>query len=155
MAWVWKWEKMNVSLNVSQYVAEAFLHHRQGLKENEKGGQLFVDLTRADGLWLVQASEPNLSDSSGRHWLSLDQSRCSKEIEIANKKGLRLIGYWHTHPEKNPKISPKDIESFKRFSKENIDNLRSPLVVIVGTCATNAWIVNEILIEQAYVVSKT
>lgn len=152
IAWVWEWPGMDVSLNISKAVAEIFFHYRQHAEENERGGQLFVDLTNEDGLWLVDASKPHLDDCSGLNWLSLNQSRCTGEIEIANGKGLRLIGYWHTHPEEHPNISAQDIKSFKKFSKKNINYLQNPLVVIVGRSSTNAWIVNETVVEQARMI---
>lgn len=132
LAWIWEWEKLRVKLKVTKSVADIFLDCRQDLGENERGGQLFVDVSQSDGLWLSRATLPHKNDRSGTTWLSLDQSRCKEEIKIANKQGLRLVGYWHTHPELIPNLSPQDIRSFREFSITNSKYLSCPLAIIVG-----------------------
>ncbi|WP_407324434.1 Mov34/MPN/PAD-1 family protein [Acinetobacter pittii] len=143
LAWIWEWENLSVRLKVDKNVADIFLHFRQDLGGNERGGQLFVDINQSDGLWLSRATLPNKMDRSGTTWLSLDQNRCKEEIKIANKQGLRLVGYWHTHPELIPNLSPQDIKSFREFSQKNSKYLSCPLAVIVGngteTNSIRAW----------------
>ena len=54
-----------------------------------------------------------------------------------------LVGYWHTHAELTPNLSPQDIKSFREFSRNNINSLPNPLAVVVGNGSTGdtirAW----------------
>ncbi|EQB2600303.1 Mov34/MPN/PAD-1 family protein [Aeromonas salmonicida] len=79
------------------------------------------------------ATPPHRNDRAGRSWLELDAGRCRQEIESANAQGLRLVGYWHTHPQTIPAISLTDIESFSRFAAHHIQDLPHPIAIIVGT----------------------
>jgi hypothetical protein len=105
---------------------------RQRFWEKERGGQLFADVSRPDGVWLALATPPHPADSAGRSWLVLDPERCRREIEHANANGLRLIGYWHTHPQRVPSLSAQDSTSFHRFAQRYRKDLPHPLAVIVG-----------------------
>ena len=142
--WMWHWSDLEVTLHVDNSVASFFENHRQEQGGHERGGQLFVDITRPDGLWLVEASGPHPDDKSGPTWLEMNLKRCREEIEKANARGLRLIGYWHSHPENVPALSGQDIRSLKKFSQHNADQLPNPLAVIVGRSLSSegirAWI---------------
>lgn len=132
IAWKWTWPSIDVELLVSQNVADIFNLYRQN-KGVEQGGQLFIDPFNRKGVVLVEASIPHPNDRAGRAWLELDEVRCKQEIIRANAKGLRLIGYWHTHPQRIPRISSEDLNSFFNFSKKYSKELPYPLAVIVGT----------------------
>ncbi|MEH8952982.1 Mov34/MPN/PAD-1 family protein, partial [Klebsiella pneumoniae] len=86
-------------------------------------------------------------------WLELNNDRCRTEIENANRKGLRLVGYWHTHPQAVPHISGTDIASFARFARQNARDLPHPVAVIVGTSPSStgikAWIFREGRYQEA------
>lgn len=86
------------------------------------------------------ATHPHPADRAGWSWLELDADRCRVEIEEANTTGLRLVGYWHTHPQVSPKISTADIASFTALENRNSGGLRSPLAVIVGNPTHHAGI---------------
>ncbi|MCU1024158.1 Mov34/MPN/PAD-1 family protein [Stenotrophomonas maltophilia] len=72
------------------------------------------------------------TDRAGRTWLELNPERCSLEIAQANAGGWRLVGYWHTHPQVEPMISPTDVASLVRFAATHSVTLPFPLAVIVG-----------------------
>jgi hypothetical protein len=132
IAWRWRWPMVDSELPVSLAVATVLGRHRQRRWGVERGGQLFVDLGNPDGLVLTLATPPHLADRAGRTWLELDANRCLDEIERANALGLRLVGYWHTHPQSIPVISCADIQSFSAFSDRYAQELANPLAVIVG-----------------------
>lgn len=150
----WRWDFFDVTIIVSDLVADTFKRYVQSAKDFERGGQLFVDLTMSDGLWLVEASSPHPDDTAGVDWLHLNQERCTAEIINANQRELRLVGYWHTHPENIPTISPQDVMSFRNFSAVNSTYLQNPLVVVVGRRSVNAWIVTKAHIEKAKLLSE-
>lgn len=143
LALEWRWKTLDVELKVSTEVVDIFFSHQQKLKEDEKGGQLFIDTSMSDGLWLTVATPPHNADCSGPTWLELDANRCMQEVFEYQNQGLVLVGYWHTHAEVTPNLSPQDIKSFREFSRNNINSLPNPLAVIVGNgnnCDTiRAW----------------
>lgn len=131
--WHWIWPGVETELMVSRSVSDVFSSYRQNNSSVEKGGQLFVDPTYPSGMLLSFATIPHYADRAGRTWLELDAERCREEIENANEQGLRLVGYWHTHPQVIPQISSTDILSFTRFSQRYAQELPYPIAVIVGT----------------------
>jgi hypothetical protein len=143
IAWQWTWPGVDTHLLVSQDVASLLESYRQRRFDVERGGQLFVDPSSANGLVLALATPPHGADRAGRAWLELNPCRCREEIERANAIGLRLVGYWHTHPQSIPMISPTDIRSFSRFAAHYTQDLPHPLAIIVGTSSSpegiKAW----------------
>ncbi|KWS62527.1 MULTISPECIES: Mov34/MPN/PAD-1 family protein [Pseudomonas syringae group] len=143
IAWRWSWPKIDTHLLVSQDVASLLDSYRQRRFDVERGGQLFVDPSNANGLILALATRPHVDDRAGRTWLELNARRCREEIERANAMGLRLVGYWHTHPQCIPMISPTDIGSFSRFAAHYTQYLPHPLAIIVGNSSSpegiRAW----------------
>jgi len=132
IAWRWRWPWVASELLVAQAVADVLSSHRQRGRGVERGGQLFVDPTSPAGLLLALATHPHRLDRAGKSWLELNEKRCREEIESSNAKGLRLIGYWHTHSQTIPVISPTDIGSFSRFAARYTHKLPHPLAIIVG-----------------------
>ncbi|MBX9763861.1 MAG: Mov34/MPN/PAD-1 family protein [Pseudomonadaceae bacterium] len=143
IAWQWSWPGVDTHLLVSQDVASLLERYRQRRFDVERGGQLFVDPASAAGLVLALATPPHRDDRAGRTWLELNAHRCRDEIERANAAGLRLVGYWHTHPQSIPMISPTDVESFSRFAARYTQDLPHPLAIIVGNSSSpegiKAW----------------
>ena len=146
LAWTWQWEGIGTALLVSVDTAALLGSYRQGYWRCERGGQLFGDISDASGIWLV-VSRPHPADTAGRTWLELDHHRCLAEIEEANRRGFRLIGYWHTHPQRVPRASGRDRASFARFSEIHKESLPNPIAVIVGRSLSyrgiRAWSVRE------------
>ena len=128
----WYWPDIQTGLLVSASVMETLSSNRQSFWGSERGGQLFVDPTFPSGLLLALATLPHKSDRAGRNWINLDHKRCREEIERENAKGLRLVGYWHTHPETAPNLSQQDISSFVSQSQCERSQLPNPIAVIVG-----------------------
>jgi hypothetical protein len=150
--WVWTWPEFAASVRVPGEVDALWRSHRQGGADPERGGQLFVDARDAQGLYLGCATPPHGRDRSGHHWLELDARRCRAELRAAERMGLQLLGYWHTHPEPVPHVSPQDTASFREFTRRNGSTLPYPVCVIVGQSAVRAWSIRESqVIEARYV----
>lgn len=147
VVWKWHWPALNSELLVGGQASGIFEQYRQNQGAHERGGQLFVDPANPGGLLMSWASSPHPDDRSGRTWLELNAERCRAEIEQANTQGLRLVGYWHTHPQSIPQISATDIVSFVRFANRYRDALPQPVAVIVGTSPSDdgikAWLFRE------------
>lgn len=151
IAWQWSWPGVNTNLLVSEEAASLLESYRQRRFDVERGGQLFVDPSSATGLVLSLATPPHRDDRAGRTWLELNACRCKEEIERANAAGLRLVGYWHTHPQNIPTISPIDIRSFSRFAANYIKDLPHPLAIIVGNSNSQEGIKAWSFREEGYV----
>ena len=136
LAWCWQWPELNVTLLVDTQTATMWRDQRQRWFQHERGGQLFADISKPEGIWLT-ASPPHPADVAGYRWLEYDASRCHAEVAEANQGGLRLIGYWHTHPQRIPRLSPRDRVSFQKFADCHRDTLPNPIAVIVGTSDTH------------------
>lgn len=132
IAWRWILPSLGPELLVSRSVANVLGRNRQLGDATERGGQLFVDPNNSSGLLLALATPPHRSDRAGKSWLELDAERCRQEVICANDLGLRLVGYWHTHPETFPALSPADVGSFSRFTRRHALDLPHPIAVIVG-----------------------
>ena len=131
--WSWRWPNINAELLMSKAASDVFAYERQLNGMTERGGQLFVNPIHPCGIVLSLATPPHPADRAGRTWLELNAERCMKEIKDANQQGLRLIGYWHTHPQSIPQISPTDISSFSKFAQRYAQELPHPVAIIVGT----------------------
>lgn len=107
--------------------------HRQTLlREHERGGQLFLRNRSLTTISIDHATPPHPADRATRSSLILDHARCATEIRIANAKGLWLVGYWHTHPESQPRISSADINSMRQSLASDGYQLTAMLALVVG-----------------------
>ena len=135
----WHWPSLKIDLLIAKAVIDIFTENRQTKNNKERGGQLFIDLSFPKGLLVAVATPPHPKDYATTHSLFLDSARCCEEIKFFNDKGLRLVGYWHTHPELDPLLSSQDLRSFQKFSNENSNKLPYPLAVIVGLSRLRVW----------------
>ncbi|MGH8156978.1 MAG: Mov34/MPN/PAD-1 family protein [Rhodanobacter sp.] len=130
--WQWTWAELEVELLVSNHVATVLRRQRQPPGGIERGGLLFVDPNDPSGLVLVRATPPHPADRAGEHSIIMDEMRCAQEIDKANSDGLRLIGFWHSHPENFPDLSPVDIKNFRSLGQRSHLDLPWPVAIIVG-----------------------
>lgn len=137
---MWHWPTLGIELIVPPSIASVFDTHRQRFFQKERGGLLFVDLRDPRGLLLASASPPHPADRAGWFELVIDEHRGRAEIEHANAKGLRLIGYWHTHPQNTPELSMADLASFRALAAGNPIDLPLPVAVIVGRSSSKEGI---------------
>lgn len=130
--WRWIWDELGVEIHVSNAAATAMKRHRQPLGGVERGGLLFVDPGHPVGLVLTRVTPPHSADRASEHSLIMDPARCAREICKANLEGLRLIGFWHSHPEEVPNLSAIDISNFRSLARRNAVDLPWPVAIIVG-----------------------
>lgn len=147
IAWVWRWPTLSVELLVTDEAAAILRSGRQPIGANERGGQLFVSTSDHRGLILASVSLPHPDDDASECTLKLNEQRCSDEIAQANANGMRFIGFWHSHPEDVPGLSPRDLSSFQSFGRKNATSVPWPVAVIVGRSETpegiKAWSIRE------------
>lgn len=156
-AWSWHWPNRDIVLRVPVDVVGIWRQHRQALWQRERGGQLFAAAAASGDLVLVLATPPHPSDRSSWGWLELDATRCQAEVTAANKAGHRLVGTWHTHPQRVPHLSPTDRKTLTASARINEGVLPASLAVIVGYGAgeesIRAWRVDAHSVEEGLVHS--
>lgn len=86
-------------------------------------------------VYIESITEPLPKDRRGRACFFLRDKGHQKFVDRVFKESRgtkRLVGAWHTHPEKNPSPSSADYRGWNRLIKHNPDF--APLVfIIVGT----------------------
>jgi integrative and conjugative element protein (TIGR02256 family) len=121
-------------IELTSSVVELLVSFRQTRwREVERGGLLFANPDHFDRVVVDVASPPHPNDLATRNSLALNHDRCMAEIRRANKAGRWLVGYWHTHLEKHPRISPVDRASFDHNLRAGGHQLSALLAVLVGT----------------------
>jgi integrative and conjugative element protein (TIGR02256 family) len=100
-------------------------------KAKEAGGQLFAKFDSADTI-IVEATTPKLLDKRTRYGFKPNRMLQKLEIYDRYRKGLHFVGDWHTHPEKYPSPSDKDISDMAECFNLSIHNLRAFVMVIMG-----------------------
>jgi len=108
-------------------------HKQWGFLSRERGGLLFLRHEPQDRIYVSQATAPHKRDKSTRTSLVLDPKRCSDEIRSANERELWFVGYWHTHPERLPRISSHDLIAFENCLASPAVGISAMLAVIVGS----------------------
>ena len=117
----------------SDVVLEHFKSHRQvRVWDREAGGQLFA---RIDGarIIVVEATGPRRGDRRTRTLYVPDRKVERFEIEDRFRLGLHFVGDWHTHPEKIPYPSDRDINSIGESVLKSGHNLKGFVLAVVGT----------------------
>lgn len=151
-AWSWHWPSREIMLRVPVDVVSVWRQHRQALWQRERGGQLFAEVSESGELVLAAATLPHPCDRSSWGWLELDAGRCQAEVTDANMVGHRLVGTWHTHPQRVPNISATDRKTLTASARINEGILPASLAVIVGygvdDVSIRAWRVDAHSVEE-------
>jgi integrative and conjugative element protein (TIGR02256 family) len=98
----------------------------------EGGGQLFAKFIGTD-IIIVEATTPKILDKRTR--CGFKPNRMLQQIEIwdRHRKGLHFVGDWHTHPEKVPRPSGRDIIDMAECYQLSTHVLRAFIMIIIGT----------------------
>ena len=128
-------EELQVLLKTE--VVDSFREHLQSESYNPEACGVLVGSTSIDfESYTVESISPPLpKDLRGRTFFFLKDKGHQKFVNQLFKESegtQRLLGAWHTHPEKNPSPSSSDYKGWNKLIKKNPDF--SPLIfVIVGT----------------------
>jgi integrative and conjugative element protein (TIGR02256 family) len=116
-------------------VLEKFSRHRQlRFWQREAGGQLFG---RLDGsrITVLEATGPRRTDRRTRTTYIPDRRAEQREIDDRFDRGMHFIGDWHSHPEKIPLPSYRDISSLDDTVRRSNHSMLAFVLVIVGQLA--------------------
>lgn len=87
----------------------------------------------ADGcVEINKVTGPYSTDRRRRTALRLDHTRCRADIAVHYEQGLHFVGYWHTHPEPDPKLSGIDERALTRNLRSGGLEIERMIAVVVG-----------------------
>jgi integrative and conjugative element protein (TIGR02256 family) len=101
-------------------------------RKAEAGGQLFAHITPAE-ITVTKVTGPRPSDKRGRYYFEPDRRAEQREIGAMHKRDLHYVGDWHTHPERVPSPSERDIRSIDECARKSGHGLRAFVLILVGT----------------------
>jgi integrative and conjugative element protein (TIGR02256 family) len=116
-------------------VVKTFSQHRQlHFWQREAGGQLFGHFQGAT-IEEVEATGPRRTDRRTRTSYIPDRRAEQREIDERFRRGLHFIGDWHSHPEKIPVPSYRDVSSLDDTVRRSSHSMLAFVLVIVGQLA--------------------
>ncbi len=129
----------NLDRSVRVCVDPVCLKHWEGYRQTriwhrESGGLLFApSIGSVDGaIRITNVSGPNSEDRRSRFSVVLNHTRCISDIASRFEQGLHFVGYWHTHPERNPSFSGMDERALVRNIRDGGLEIRRMFAVVVG-----------------------
>ena len=123
---------------LSDHVVAHFERHRQlDLHANESGGQLFARFS-GEATLVQRVTGPRKVDRSGRFMFFPHRGAERREIGRLWRLGFHYVGDWHTHPQRYPQPSPRDIMNLREAFSMSVHQLAGFLLVIVGTAQGSA-----------------
>lgn len=110
-------------------------HYKQTSNRLEKGG-ILLGYKEGNVIYVEKASIPTAYDRSSKYNFTRNKKSAQLFIdyEYLNSKGkITYIGEWHTHPEKKPSPSRRDVTMIKTQYYNNEFNHDFLVMLIVGT----------------------
>lgn len=124
--------RMGQVLAFADRVLDHFGSHRQVRPwHREAGGQLFAAI-EGSKIVVEEATGPRPGDRRTRTSYLPDRAAERLEIEDRFRSGLHFVGDWHTHPEKVPNPSSRDIASIGESVLKSSHTLNGFILVVVG-----------------------
>ena len=113
-------------------VLSHFTARRQvGWRKAEAGGQLFARITPSEVV-VEEATGPRPTDKRGRYHYEPDRRAEQREIAAMHKRNLHYVGDWHTHPERVPYPSGRDVRNIAECARESTHGLNGFVLILVG-----------------------
>lgn len=93
-----------------------FLHRQRRFWQREAGGLLFAPSVGSQNgqVDIEVVTGPNPGDRRTRYSCALEHETCLADIAAQFEKGMKFVGYWHTHPEPEPSLSAVDRRAFAK-----------------------------------------
>ncbi len=132
-------QHLDFSLNASEHILrinkDVVIHFQKNRQDPplspEMGGQLF-GIFNGNITTICCATGPREIDKRGRFFFHPARWLERHDIKKKFNQGLHYIGDWHTHPERCPTPSLKDIGSMEDCFHRSEHELNSFILVIVG-----------------------
>lgn len=107
-------------------------HRQTRLWHREAGGLLFARIEDKT-IRVVEATGPRPTDRRSRFGYAADRAAEQAEIDARHPLGLHYVGDWHSHPERWPTPSGRDVETMASRVLESRHELGGILFAIIGT----------------------
>jgi len=130
-----------------------FRHRQRRFWHREAGGLLFApSVGSGDGQVDIEVvTGPNPGDRRTRYSCALDHAKCRADISEQFRKGMKFVGYWHTHPEPDPSLSGVDRRAFARNLVAGGLCIDRMLAVVIGN-GDSTQTISVCLVETGRVV---
>lgn len=107
-------------------------HRQKKLWAKEAGGQLFGRFW--NGAFIVHvATGPRPADRRSRWSFQPDPTADQQEVNKMHAVGLHYLGTWHTHPQRRPMPSKRDVSTMEHTFSNATHELSGFLMLVVGT----------------------
>ncbi len=135
----------NGVLVICDEVLKTFHRFRQSSVLSSESGGILVGKFYENKTLIDKVTTPGAGDKRGVFFFHRHRGRAQAYVDEAfeSSDGRHIyIGEWHTHRQRKPGPSSKDILEIERAFKRSRLNLRFMLVVIVGNLDTlgNIWV---------------
>ena len=125
----------SVHVRIHRACIEHWFRHRQRrFWQREAGGLLFAPSVGSENgqVDIELVTGPNPGDRRTRYSCALDHESCLTDIAAQFEKGMKFVGYWHTHPEPEPSLSGVDRRAFAKNLIAGGLRIDRMLAVVVG-----------------------
>jgi integrative and conjugative element protein (TIGR02256 family) len=135
-------------LIISKLVQEVFLKHRQIKDTNTEACGVLIGnhLINGKTIHLKIATTPQAKDKRRRYSFELNsvshQNILDSYFKLSNNEDVYL-GTWHTHPEKIPTPSNKDIADWNKQYMSNKKLFNRMIFTIVGINKIRFWMIEK------------
>lgn len=104
--------------------------------QNESGGILIGKVSKdLSTIIITDITTPTSADRRGRFFFIRNRKSAQKVINTEWIRSLGVknyLGEWHTHPERYPSPSPKDLELIDNCNKKNSNPFEFLFMIIAG-----------------------
>ena len=134
-------------IKICQNVIDVFYDYIQSdIFLRESGGILIGKENRSNTNIIIKyITTPMTNDKCKRfEFLRIDKAHLEmfKKLYNSSRHTLRYIGEWHTHSEKIPHFSKKDLNNWRKICIES-NNDKDYYHVIVGQNAVRMWMIDK------------
>lgn len=123
-------------------VAHWFNYRQRRFWQREAGGLLFAPNVGSENgqIDIKVVTGPNSRDRRSRNSCVLDHAQSLDDISNQFKKGMKFVGYWHTHPELNPSLSYIDRQALAKNLTGGGLCIDRMLAVVIGNGTSTSTI---------------
>ena len=126
----------DMTVKIEETVINKMLEFKQDTKDKPESGGILIGFYIEDNSFTItNITTPSDQDVFSRYNFIRTKKNAQKAIDRlfkeSNNKKIYL-GEWHTHPERYPSPSPKDLELIDNCNKKNLNPFEFLFMIIAG-----------------------